>query len=246
MREKRGTDVTMTHELPGWVTDGLSNLTVKRELPKWPVLTVTGQDVSPALGREICIRTTDPSRLLPSLGEEWGQQVCAAYGIRENDHLNWLPYEDREHLRGELGILDLEYLGNDRVTASRGNRPSGWCDWSGAIGTTGTDLDDKWPSLNGLNQELGLIAGTWPELTMAVQLSSYKTADEPFDLHPFLTWDVEHGSAVLRREPGALICPVVMPWGAPAGLAEECERERGCDTDTLVQAISEVKSKISQ
>jgi hypothetical protein len=229
------------HVLPEWVRGNLASLPVERELPKWPTLQVAGQNVSPELGREICLRTTDPGRLLPSRSEAWGQAVCAAYGVPLGDHNDWLPYEERERLREELGILDLEYLGNDRVTATRFELPSGWCNWDGSIGTHGTDLDAKWPKLDDLNQELALIARTWPELAMTVQLSSYKDSERFEERWPILTWVVEDGRVELLPQPGFRLWPVNMPVVEPEGITEETER--GVDIGTLRQAINEAKER---
>ncbi|QBZ72162.1 hypothetical protein SEA_KRADAL_276 [Streptomyces phage Kradal] len=236
--------MTMTHELPGWVKDGLASLSVKRELPKWPVLTVVGQKVSPELGREICVRTTHASRLLPWAGNEdpWRALVATAYGLDGLDDGDWLSVEQEDALTEELGILPLEYLGNDRVTASRFEEPSGWCDWDGTIGTTGTYFDSKWPTLRTLSEELGLIAGTWPELVMTVQLSSYRDAEQPEKVEPFLTWDIEHGSAVLRRDHGPALRPVALPCTDPEKLTDQSER--GCPVELLAQAVKETKEKI--
>lgn len=232
------------HALPRWVTDGLKELTVGRELPKWPVLTVTGQKVSPELGREICVRTTHPSRLLPwgGNGDPWRAAVATAYGLDGLGDSDWLSVEQENRLTEELGILSLEYLGNDRVTASRFEEPSGWCDWDGAIGTTGTYFDSKWPTLRVLGEELKRIAETWPGLVMTVQLSSYRDAEYPEKVESFLTWDVEHGSVILRRDHGPALCPVVLPCTDPEKLTDQSER--GCTAELLTQAVRETKEKI--
>jgi hypothetical protein len=227
------------HALPEWVAKGLENLSVKRELPKWPTLQVVGQDVGPELGREICLRTTQPTHVF-SCWDAWSQALADAYGVTPDDD-RWLSYNDEERLRGELRILDLEYFGNDRVAASRYELPSGWCDWDGTIGTSGIDLGAKWPSLKELNEELALIAGTWPTLTMTVQLSSYKDADRYEERYPFLTWDIGNGSVHVRPEPGELLLPVKMPEIEPELITDETER--GTDIETLRRAIREVKEK---
>jgi hypothetical protein len=232
------------HKPPQWVRDGLKNLTVGRELPKWPVLTVTGQKVSPELGREICVRTTHASRLLPWAGNEdpWRAMVATAYGLDELGDGDWLSVEQEDRLTRQLGILPLEYLGNDRVTASRFEEPSGWCDWDGTIGTTGTYADAKWPTMRTLGTELTLIAETWPELVMTVQLSTYRDSEHPEKVEPFLTWDVEHGSVVLRRDHGPALCLVVLPCTDPGKLTDQSER--GCSAELLARAVNETKEKI--
>lgn len=228
------------HELPAWVTDLLADLPVERELPKWPVLTVVGENVSPELGREICVRTTLLPTILPweGQGDAWGKIVGKAYGV-EGDSLDC---DEEDRLAQELGSLRLEYLGNDRVTASRFEIPSGWCNWDGTIGTTGTYGDAKWPSLKGLNSEVTLIAQTWPELTMTMQLSTYKSAETFDEYHPFLTWDIQHGCAVLRREPGEALCPVELPGEDIRKVT--ADMTRGTDAETLRQAVAEAKEKI--
>lgn len=227
------------HMLPEWVARGLESLSVERELPKWPTLQVVGQDVGPELGREICLRTTDPAHIFPCW-DAWSQALADVYGVTPSDD-GWLSYDEVDRLREELGILDLQYLGNDRVAASRYELPSGWCDWDGTIGTSGTDLGAKWPSLEELGKELALIAGTWPTLTMTVQLSSYKDADRYEERYPFLTWDLGNGSVRVRPEPGELLLPVKMPEIEPELITEETER--GTDIGTLRRAIKEVKEK---
>lgn len=228
------------HKLPDWVKEGLSNLSVERELPKWPTLQVVGQDVRPELGREICLRTTQPYMVFPFYVDEWSQSLAAAYGVTLDDQ-GWLPHDEEERIREELGILELEYLGNDRVTASRFELPSGWCNWDGKIGTDGTHLDSKWPTLEGLNQELTLIAQTWPGLSMTVQLSNYRDPERLDEYWPFLTWVVEDGRVELYREPGFRLRPVRMPVIEPELIAEETGR--GVDIETLRLAINEVKEK---
>lgn len=237
--------MTMTHELPAWVTDELKKLSVERELPKWPVLTVVGENVSPELGREICVRTTRPSRIECWLDgdEEWAETLAGIYGFRSPGESGWMRIEEQDRIEAELGILPLECLGNDRVTATRFELPSGWCDWDGTIGTAGTHFDSGWPSLADLNGELQLITEVWPELNMTVQLSTYKDADRYGDVHPFLTWDVAHGSAVLRRTPGEAIRKVMMPQASQPYIS--IEAGRGTDAETLRQAVAEAKERVN-
>lgn len=230
------------HELPAWVTDLMNTLPVQRELPKWPILTVIGENVSPELGREICVRTTPLSQILPWGGDKtpWGDVVGKAYGVEDGS----MGHDEEDRLGLELAPLRLEYLGNDRVTASRFELPSGWCNWDGTIGTTGTHGDAKWPSLEGLNREVTLIAQAWPELTMTMQLSSYKSAATYDEYHPFLTWDIEHGCAILRRDPGKALCLVELPIPMPEEVTNETEQ--GTDAETLRRAVAEVKKRASQ
>jgi hypothetical protein len=229
------------HKLPDWVREGLSGLSVERELPKWPVLQVVGQDVRPELGREICLRTTRPGTAFSGGTDEWTATLAAAYGVTLDEH-GWMSYEEEERVREELGILELRYLGNDRIRASRFDLPSGWCDWNGAIGTDGTHLGDKWPTLEGLNRELELIAQTWPGLAMTVQLSNYRDPERMHEYWPFLTWIIADGQVELCREPGFLLRPVRLPV---AKSSEQLTKEagRGVGIKTLRLAVNEVKEK---
>ncbi|MFE0472668.1 hypothetical protein ACFW2V_13735 [Streptomyces sp. NPDC058947] len=228
------------HRLPEWVQEVLGGLTVERKLPKWPTLQVVGQDVGPDLGREICLRTASLSSLYPLGVNDWSRSVSSVLGVSVDDE-GFPFHEDLRRVEEDLDTLDLTYLGNDRVSATRSSLLSGWCDWDGTIGTMGSHLGDKWPTLEKLNQELKLIARTWPQLKMTVQLSSYKTPDRFDELHPFLTWFVEGGKVFLRSQPGARLLPVRMPeidpWNPPA------EADQLVDIETLRRAINEAKEK---
>lgn len=219
----------------------MQGLSVERELPKWPVLLATGEDVGAELGREICLRTSAVYKI-DSVGGDWNPDLARAYGTKF-DAWGYLTFEERERLEGELDILDLEYLGNDRVTATRFEMPSGWCDWDGTIGTPGTYLDAKWPSLVDLNREWALIAETWPELRMTAQLVTFRDPAHSAALDtfaPFLTWDIEVGEVRLRREPGELLRRVELPR-----MPRRCGAEvgRGCSIETLRQAIAEARNR---
>ncbi|MCP9209586.1 hypothetical protein [Streptomyces cucumeris] len=227
----------MKYMLPEWVKTGLAQLPVRRELPKWPTLQVVGKSVTPALGREICLRTTPLHGVFSSVGS-WSNSLADAYGVALEED-GWPSFEEVDRAQGDLGILDLDYLGNDRVTASRLNIPSGWCDWDGKIGTAGTDLSSKWPTLEELHQEWGLIAQAWPQLRMTAQLSTYKDSSRPEERFPFLAWDIVNGYVHLRSEPGGLLLPVRPPI-EPENVTDD---ERGVEIETLRLAIHEARER---
>jgi len=219
------------------------------DLPKWPVLLVTGQPVGPELGREICVRTAEIGPFDTLDDRLWREEVCEIFGIERplRNGSRWATAESLDQARSELRILDLQYLTNDRINASRTYRPSGWCDWNGVIGTAGMDLGGKWPGLADLNEEWRRIAAAFPALELRAQIlaSSYCYDPVPDELEyiPLVAWQVGGGCSQRLRAPGAALREVVLPTHEDdiAALGESGSH-RGCTYAELKEAVEQVRS----
>lgn len=218
------------------------------ELPKRPVLLATGRNVVPELGREICVRTAEIGPFDTLDDKEWREEVCEIFGIEREGERRWSTCESLDKVRDDLRILDLQYLGNDRVSASRAYRPSGWCDWDGAIGTAGMELGGKWPKVAYLDEEWQRIAASFPDLELRAQIvvSSYSYApdsDGPLEYRPLVTWQIGGACSQRVAAPGPLLREVVLPTHEDdlAAIATPGV-ERGCPASELREAVEQVRS----
>lgn len=180
---------------------------VKVELPKWPVLLVKGDKVTPEQADKVIIRTTS-FHYLYSNDRKWNAEVKKVLGIRQKESLESTPYDTWEAFERRVGTLDLQYLLNDRIATCNALGPYGWCAWDGTIGAWGMSLGSKWPEVEEVDQEWRTIAHAFPFLRLTAQLArvEYDYDIPEISGHtPLVTWSVARGAVEMWDEPGPLL-----------------------------------------
>lgn len=180
------------------------------ELPKWPVLLVTGKRITPEQADVVILRTT-MIQTLWSNDKQWDRYVKRAFGLRENAQLSQMSYETWEAARKKLGVLDLEYVVNDQISTCNVRGPYGWCTWDGTVGTDGMSLMSKWPKVGEVHEEWGRIAAAFPYLDLTAQLVREEWDHDTGVITghtPLVTWTVARGAVEMHDAPGSLIRPV--------------------------------------
>jgi hypothetical protein len=209
------------------------------DLTKWPRLLVVGQPVTREQAAEILLRTD--SWYLACNDRAWVREL-AWHADLEVDEYGRLTYGSTVKIRERLRVLDLAYVGNDRLASAWIGGPHGWVDWNGAVGCTTWNIG-KYPGLAAVQQDLEAIAAEWPFLDMQVQL----IPDEGEGGPPYYTWTVSGGvvspDSRVRKiaSPGELSLASILSIGFQA---EVTRREQGCTLDTFKWAMAYVETKM--
>lgn len=216
---------------------------------KWPRLLVTGQPVTETQADEILIRTNQ-WRLLFGNDHDWVaavEQVASEFGRptepqRGPDHDAYLA-ELRNHRPvmeawlERAGILQLSYLGNDRVMSSWIGGPHGWCDWDGRIGCSTFNIG-KWPSDDQVTGDWEAVAEAFPYLDLTAQC-----VDEEGEGQVAAQWRVVGGTVEYDPQPTEQIRSAdeldeEQVVGHVLGIG--FGSERGVSVDRLRQALGRV------
>jgi hypothetical protein len=163
-------------------------------LPKWPGCDVDGDRVTVEQAREILVRTSgyhfftndrefeqQVSEVFysaishPEWGEKWWEKGDIDYNLSGKERMEQFNafHSRRDQYREELGMLDIEYLDNQRVCSSYIGGPNGWCDWTGEIFQRGKNIG-KWPSAIEVFNEWKAIAREFPFLNLTCKLLSHE------------------------------------------------------------------------
>ncbi|MEV0617644.1 hypothetical protein AB0I81_30285 [Nonomuraea sp. NPDC050404] len=216
------------------------------DLTKWPRLLVAGEPVTREQANEILIRT-DPWFLSPN-DQAWVsavEGVAAEYGMPvdppfsadiETKKASWAA---KRAWQKRTGVLQLEYLGNQRIASPWIGGPKGWCDWDGRIGCSNYNIG-KYPSVEQLTSEWQRIAVAFPYLRLHAQVLDI---DEDEGTGPVLaTWAVMDGRAALV-EPVGEVAPIVQldEWDVLARLLPG--GERGVTLERLREALAQGAKK---
>lgn len=197
------------------------------DLPKWPLLAVEGEPVSPEDAAEIIIRTTNP--LFHTNDRQWRKSVRDVLGLAlVDDGWDEVAIESANAFCKRVKSLmsvrrgpSLYYLQNSMIASSYVGGPHGWCNWDGTIFTNSYNIG-KWPSVIEVLSDWALLATTFPQLKLRSQLFSGEGCED--DIKPLVEFVVETGKASVVH-PGPAITPdpsFKMAWN-----------ERGCDLDRL-------------
>jgi hypothetical protein len=203
---------------------------------KWPRLLVVGESVTEEQADEILIRTNGWWWIGGNDGafSEAVEDVAAEFGYPPEPDLT-APTEQRtgrwknlQEWRKSLGILELEYLTNDRIQSSWIGGPHGWCDWDGSIGCSTHNIG-KWPSAEDVTEEWQRIAEAFPYLDLTAQCvedeGEGRIADE---------WRVVNGSVTHTDEPPQQLRTI---REAPFIALFSSAYERGVTVERLRQAF---------
>lgn len=180
---------------------------MKVELPKWPLLLVKGDRITPEQADKVIIRTTR-FHYLYSNDRKWNAEVKKVLGLRQKESLEHTPYDTWEEFERRVRVLDLRYLLNDRIATSNAIGPYGWCAWDGTIGAEGMHLKGKWPEVENVTREWRNIAHAFPFLRLTAQLVREEWGYDIPEISghtPLVTWSVARGAVEMWDEPGPLL-----------------------------------------
>jgi hypothetical protein len=208
---------------------------------KWPRLIVVGEPVDPEQADEILVRTA--RWYLSTNDREFEQQVYQTLGIKtvpytEHGTLEHPDFWALEKWENAHGVLDLEFLGNQRIASAYIGGPHGWCDWDGTIGSFDYNIG-KWPSLESVHAEAKQIAEAFPYLDLRMQF-----IEEEGEGSIAAQIDVADGKATIVEPDGMLVHPTDWVGADPEAMVRrvlEPHRERGVDLQRLVAAVRRVE-----
>lgn len=187
---------------------------LKRELPKWPLMKVTGRPVTIEQAKEI-IRRTDhfflwfhgnDYELVARVQNQLGMPVKPEYP-RTNDPVALAAYRAElsaayDQLKVWLrhwGYVHTEYVTNEWISTSFIDGPYGWCHPDGSIDFAGNI--GKWPHVHEVLQEWRVLATAFPFMQVGITLYDRSTAQD--DANPVVSMIVE-GPIVTLVDPSKL------------------------------------------
>ncbi len=180
-------------------------------LPKWPAMVVEGAPVTSAQAEEILLRTdcSLPDFNYASNAHEADTALCALFGIpSERDRETAVKVDFNQHwtrldaLRTRLRKIPLEYLSNSQLVSAYVGGPGGWLSWEGVVAGHDRNID-KWPSVEAVATEWGLIAAAFPYLDLRCWLYDEEccTIDEKGgDARPCVLFRVMAGTVTVYRD----------------------------------------------
>lgn len=216
-------------------------------LPKWPALVVAGEPITTDQAAELLVRTcgSAPS----SNAHAFDAAACGIMGLYYHDwgasteerdfKTHWAMLEAQ---RKSLGLLELEYLTNDRITSAWVGGPKGWCAWDGTIGCRNYNIG-KWPSAAEVLVEWQRIAAAFPYLNLTAQLWSGETCEA--GVVPVVEYRVLDG-VVTMQTPGADLgrptdtVDFGTLWSRPTEL-----REVGCTLGQLAHGVALARAAVN-
>lgn len=231
---------------------------LNRGLPKWPAITVIGDDVSQTQAAEILIRTDGymPDFEYASNSRDLNERLSEIFGlpIHRLDHSKtsaeerfdiMVPHWNAvERLKKRLGILPLEYLTNYQIASSYIGGPHGWVNWYGRVMTSGHNIG-KWPGIETVAHEWVTIAKAFPFLNLRCQLYDKESCEE--GATPVVTFEVEKGQVAVRRPEGELIGldqPDFQQMAFNIATLSSMARESGIPVHLLRDKVLEVYGRI--
>jgi len=214
---------------------------------KWPGLVVMGEPVTELQAAEILVRTANwplsgncgverPFNQLAGVACTWARGL--EYAERK------ARSEQNLHIKQEFGALELSFLRNARIVSSWVGGPHGWCDWAGKIASCNYNIG-KYPSVERVTEEWGILARAFPFLDLRCQVLSDKTCMD--DLIPTAEWRVVGGTATLRA-PTAPLMPasrsettetMLKGLTAPAQL-----REVGATHEQVLLGLAQARKRV--
>lgn len=233
----------------------------QKGLPKWPALVVDGHSVTAEQAAEILIRT---NTYLCSNEREFDNQAKALiYGLTLDDPSEydadvkaiekilgisaqgpgWFKiYEYKEAKEKELGVLDIKYLSNHRISSAWIGGPHGWCDWDGVIGCHNYNIG-KWPSVEDIYKEWKIIAKAFPFLDLRCQLMNHEASCEDMTENPgpVVEYRVKDGKVKMVENFRSIKRSSFTDLDVSGFLRPD--REIGCSLETLKDAVNYVRWK---
>lgn len=164
---------------------------LKRCLPKWPKMYVTGKDIQPDQALEI-IRRTD-SFFSNFSGNNRTFNEAAKRILSLPDICSYRDYslydEAKTTWDKKWELLDCYYIQNNWISSSFFYGANGWCHPNGKIGF-GTNIG-KYPCSKEVYDEWTIIATTFPFLELGITLYDGEWCDE--DIKPVISFKIKNG-----------------------------------------------------
>lgn len=200
------------------------------DLTKWPLLLVTGDPVTEQQANEILIRTD--SWTLSTNDREWEAAAWSITGLVP-DRYGRPGWSAVNSFCNDLGVLNLSYLANERITSAWIGGPHGWCDWDGTIGTANYNIG-KWPGVDDVTGDWTEIAEAFPYLNLRAQL----IPDEGEAAMPAVEWRIANGSVQTDEAPTRMLR---RPHDPQLFTLFQPGRERGVSLERLALAMEQVR-----
>lgn len=174
-------------------------------LPKWPQMRVSGQQVTVDQAKEIIFRTdgflTDSSEYSGGNNREFNAAYRKAAGLlkyQSEDPVSFRKsWEFMDILRKRLGVIHTSYVSNDWASCAFIHGAHGWCSPSGELSYV--DNVGKWPSVAEVLDDWKVLAKAFPFLDLTATLMSGESCDDSTALVNIV---VKNGKASLK--PGSL------------------------------------------
>jgi hypothetical protein len=222
------------------------------ELTKWPRLLVRGTPVTDRQAAEIIIRTDMIWNFISTNHHYWervirAEQARLGYpgefkmarkpGGGTPDGY-WEKFQEHEQRKRQWhldhGILDLQYLSNERICSCWIGGPHGWVSWNGFIGCSTYNVG-KWPEVREVTEEWTDIATAFPFLDLRAQL----VPDEGEAEQAAVTWSVKDGRVTCLEEPSR---PLTTPLDVdPMPVIFDRQMEIGCTRRQLHDALEIIR-----
>lgn len=178
----------------------------KESWPKWPGLLVVGEKISEEQAADILLKTQSWYSLEYDISKD-----SLLYKELKKIYVSSFPEEDRisdipmnfDIIEQKIQPLELNYLSNDRISSSWIGGLHGWCDWDGNIFCNNYNIG-KWPSIEYIEDELVLVASSFPFLNFKLQVLSKEIHSEEKS-YPIYTREIKNGF-VTKIDTSDFIC----------------------------------------
>lgn len=235
---------------------------MNRRLPKWPAMTVLGDDVTQRQAAEIIIRTDGfiPDFDYASNSRTLNERLSEIFGIPNHRDIHQKPVEERfdimvphwsalDRLRKRLKMLPLHYLHNYQIVSSYIGGPHGWCDWSGRVFTNTYNIG-KWPSTEEVANEWSAVAKAFPFLTLDCQLYDKESCE--YGRMPVVDFLVKNGRVKVCQASGQSLISQSLIFESPdigkmaAAIATQTTmmRESGIPVHQLQEKVIDVYGRV--
>jgi hypothetical protein len=203
-------------------------------LPKWPFLTVEGDDITTDQAGEILIRTN--SYPVYTNDEKWLNIVEKILGYPKSDDNNLKKFVDAvDNFYKKFSIINIEYLNNNRIASSYIGGPHGWCNWDGKIFCNNYNIG-KYPNAITVFEEWALIATIFPYLNLRAQLWSGEHCED--GIYPVIEYLISNGNVdILTKNLNPM---KISEWDLNFP-----PHERGCSKSQLEYAVNLIIKGIS-
>lgn len=150
----------------------------KIDLPKWPQMIVTGENISESKAKEILFRTDsffidiNPGAMEDKFIEEYKRVSC----LNRLDASDPDYFKNKDIINNALGHIYLEYLSNNYAYSRFIYGPHGWCNPNGTMFYE--DNIGKWPSVEDVYKEWCIIYKEFPFLNLNVTIMSGEECED--------------------------------------------------------------------
>jgi hypothetical protein len=213
---------------------------LKRSLPKWSALIVTGEPVTKKQAQEIIIRTSNLS--LSTNDRDFEREAYQEFGVPMTyDGYSHPDYDAVSRVAKELHLLNLEYLDNNQICSNWISGPHGWISWAGNIGCNSYNIG-KWPSIDEVMKDWKEIAKAFPYLSLKCQLFNKEIGED--EASPIVEFHVKNGEVAVLEPQSPINNPEELNMKHTAFRLFSSGGERGCTIPQLREAIQTTKEAV--